>query len=182
MSTPALHLQTLFELDGDGRISGTREPESSPGPLFSLIRGNAGCAWAVRSDVPWDVAEELDGLVREETLISDLGEAPVHAERYMSLVQGSIDAGPAFSFPDEIAQSCGTVIIEDIRSLDRHFSGWVASEIPERTPIVALVDEGCAVSICFSARRSNVAAEAGLEMAVAFVDGGSVRELPLRGP
>ena len=41
VSKPILHLQTLFLVDDDGRISGTRKPEPSRGPLFSLIRGKA---------------------------------------------------------------------------------------------------------------------------------------------
>lgn len=64
MSTPDLHLQTSFLLDGAGRIIGTREPEPSPGPLFSLIKGRVSCTWAVRADVPQDTADELDGLAR----------------------------------------------------------------------------------------------------------------------
>ena len=168
MSTPGLHLQTLFLLDGDGRISGTREPEPGPGPLFSLVRGKAGCAWAMRADVPQDLADELDGLAREEPPASDFRHAPMHAERYVSLVRGRVDSGPAFTFPEDIAQPCGTVFIEDIRSLDHHFSGWSASEIPCRTPIVALVEEGYAVSVCFCARRSKEAASAGLETAAKF--------------
>ena len=65
-------------------------------------------------------------------------------------------------------QPCGTVFIEDIQSLDHHFSGWTAGEIPYRTPIVALVEDGYPVSVCFCARRSRVAAQAGLETAVEF--------------
>ena len=168
VSTPQLHLLTMFLLDGDARIIGTREPEPSPGPLFSLILGKTSCAWAVRVDVPQDIADELDGLAREEPPASDFWDAPVHAERYMSLRGGRVDSGPAFTFPEEIAQPCGTVFIEDMQSLDHHFSGWTASEIPYRTPIVALVEEGYAVSVCFCARRSNAAAEAGLETAAEF--------------
>ena len=168
VSTPNLHLRTLFSLDGNGRIKNTREPDPSPGPLFSLIRGRSSCAWAVRADIRQDVADELDGLARQESPIWNLRQAPVHAERYMSLVNGGVDSGPAFTFPNEIARPEGTVFIEDPQPLDRHFQGWETSEIPERSPIVALVEEGCAVSICFSARRSNVAAEAGLETADSF--------------
>ena len=40
--------------------------------------------------------------------------------------------------------------------------------IPYRTPIVALVEEGYPTSVCFCARRSDIAAEAGLETAVGF--------------
>ena len=137
MSTPNLHLQTLFLLDDDGRMIGTREPEPSPGDLFCLIRGTVDSVWAVRADVPKDVADELDRLAREESPISALRDAPAHAERYKSLVEGRVASGPAFVFPEGIDQPQG-IFIEDLQSLDHHFSGWTESEIPYRTPIVAL--------------------------------------------
>ncbi len=168
MSTPELHVQTMFSLDGNGRIVGTREPDPSPGPLFSLVRGRDGCAWAVRSDVPRSVAKELGTLAGEEPSVADFRVAPVHAEQYASLVEGRVDYGPAFTFPEEIVESNGTVLVEDIKHLDRHFAGWRASEIPYRIPIVALIEDGHAVSVCFCARRSDVAAEAEVETAVAY--------------
>ena len=168
MSTPALQLQTLFLLDGEGRISGARSPEPSPGPLFMLIRGTVNCAWAVREDVPRELADELNGLAREEPPVSDLRDAPEHAERYISLLGDGIDSGPAFTFPEPIAQPYGTVYVDDLRLLDHNFTGWTAAEIPRSSPIVAVVEDGYPVSVCFCARHSNVAAEAGLETAVAF--------------
>ena len=86
----------------------------------------------------------------------------------MSLLKGKVYSGPAFTFPDVIAQPSGTVVIDDLESLEHHFSGWKASEMPGASPIVAIVDEGRAVSVCFCARRSAAAAEAGLETASAF--------------
>ena len=168
MSSPTLHLNTLFLLDGKGRIRGTREPEPRPGPLFVLIRGTTTCAWAVRADVPQNLANELEALAREEPPISDFRSTPVHAERYTSLVRGKVYSGPAFEFPEEIAQPQGTVFIEDIDLLNHHFSGWTEDEVPERTPIVGVVENGHAVSVCCCSRRSDVAAEAGLETAEAY--------------
>ena len=155
-------------LTSEGRISGTRSQEPWRGPLFRLIRGKETCAWAVRVDVPQSIADELDGLAREEPPVSDFRDAPVHAERYVSLLRGKVDSGPAFTFPEEIVQPSGTVFIEDIESLDHHFSGWTADEIPYRMPIVAFVERGYTVSACFSGWRSDAAAEAGLETAAAF--------------
>ena len=166
MSTPALHLQTLFLLNGDGRIVGTREPEPSAAALFCLIRGATDCAWAVRADVPPDVADELDRLAREESPVSDFRDAPLHAERYIALVRGRCDSGPAFAFPDELAPPHGTVLIDDTGALGRHFPELNAREVPYRTPpIAAVVEEGRTVSICFSSRRSDIAAECGVETA-----------------
>ncbi len=168
MSTPDLFLQTLFSLDDHGRIIGTREPDVSPGPSFLLIRGRADCTWAVRSDVPQDVAAKLDALAREEPPGSDFRDVPVHAERYLALVEGTVYSGPAFTFPDEIARPDGTVFVKDVRLLEHHFSGWESGEIPVSSPIVGLIEDGHAVSACFCARRSDVAAEAGVETAVGF--------------
>ena len=168
MSTPELQLETLYLLDGDGRIRGTRELEPSPGPVFSLIRGTASCTWAVRADVAKGVADELDELAREEPPESDFRMAPMHVARYVSLVKGRIDSGPSFVFPEAIAEPSGTVCVDDVALLDHHFSGWRASEIPECAPIVGVVENGHAVSVCFCARRSDVAAEAGVETAVEF--------------
>ena len=168
MSTPDLHVRTLYRLDSNGRIVGKPHPEPAPGPLFCIVRGKRGCAWAVRADVPQDLADELDRLARQEPPASDFRNPPLHAGRYLSLVEGSVDSGPAFAFPEVIPRPQGTVFIDDVRPLDRHFSGWSASEIPYRTPIVAVVEDGYAVSACFCARRTDEAAEAGLETAPAL--------------
>ncbi len=168
MNLPQFELQNQFVLTADGRIGGTRSQEPWLGPLFRLVRGKETCAWAVRADVPQNIADEIDGLAREEPPVSDFRDAPLHAERYMSLLGGEVESGPVFTFPEEIVQSSGMVFIEDIESLDYHFTGWTASEIPCRTPIVAIVEGGYAVSVCFSAWRSDAAAEAGLETAAAF--------------
>ena len=168
MSTPDLHLKTMYSLDVDGRIVGTREPEPRPGPLFTLVRGNASSAWAVRADLPPETARVLESLAREEPPISDFQQPPAHAERYASLVNGTVESRQAFTFPEDLPQTGGTVFIEDISLLHEHFLGWNEAEITGLTPIVAVVEEGSAVSVCFCARRTGEAAEAGLETASAF--------------
>ena len=168
MTTPNLHLNTLFLLDSNGCITGTREPDPRPGPLFTLIRGTTTCAWAVRADVPRSVADELEGLARLEPPTSDFRSTPMYVEQYASLIRGEVDSGTAFTFPDEIVPPQGTVFIEDIGLLNHHFTGWTEDEIPERMPIVSIFEDGHAVSTCCCSRRSDVAAEAGLETAEAY--------------
>ena len=161
-------LHTLFSLDGDNRIVGTLEPDPNTGPMFYLIRGKGDRAWAVRSDVPQHIAIELDALAREEPPITDFRDAPVNAERYLSLIEGRADSGPAFEFPAEIADPGGTVFVEEKSQLDCNFAGWTNDEIPYRSPIVAVIEDGHSVSVCFCARRTDVAAEAGVETAVEY--------------
>ncbi len=168
MSTPEIHLRTLYLLDGAGRIRGTREPDPEPGPKFTLVRGRAGCVWAARADAPAQVAAELDALAREEPPVADFRQAPVHAERYRALVGGEVYFGPAFTFPETIEEPDDTARVDGLPLLARHFSGWTAAEIAGCSPIIAVMADGHAVSVCFCARRTDAAAEAGLETAAAF--------------
>ena len=181
MSTPQLHLETLFVLNDAGRIASTREPNPQSGPLFTLVRGAISCAWAVRTDMPSDVASELGALARQEPPLSILRDEPVHASRYLALLsdvgrspaQGARDirlsAGPAFAFPDTIEQYGEVAVVDDERVLEHHFRGWVAGEIAAGcAPVTAVIRDGHPVSICFSARSSDVAAEAGVETAEPF--------------
>ena len=176
MSTPDLHLQTLFVLNDDGRIASTREPGAHPGPLFCLVRGSTSCSWAIRADVPVAVASEIDGLAREEPPAVDLRNSPVHASRYLALLRGrpgatqiAQSAGPAFTFPVDIEEPVGIVFVDDERLLDHNFRGWVPGEIAfGRAPVAAVTMDGHPVSVCFSARSSDTAAEAGVETAERF--------------
>ena len=169
MITLKLQLETSYVLDDRGRIVTTREPRPRPGPIFVLQRGTLDCAWALRSDVPEDLAANVDRLARDELPVSDLRTAHIHAEKYLSLLGGQADSGPTFLFPAEIGHQDGEVIpIEDLSLLEGNFSDWIAAEIPHRFPMTAILRDGHAVSVCFSARRSQVAAEAGLETATIF--------------
>ena len=179
LSTPELHLSTLFVLNTEGRIISTREPHGTRGPLFSLVRSTSRCAWAVRHDVPNDIALALASLAKEESPSSNLQSTPVHAHQYVSLLRSRLAdrddtkisqyAGPAFVFPDSIIQPDDVEVIEDERLLHHHFRGWRSGEIKAgRAPVMAIIKDRLPVSICFCARSSDVAAEAGLETAEAF--------------
>jgi GNAT acetyltransferase len=184
--TPELYLKTSFVLDDKGRIVSTREPNATGGPLFTVIRSPRECAWAVRADIPRDLADELDRLAQTEPAAVELRHAPVHAERYIALLgdlippeivaatKTSESDGPAFAFPEafesaDFSGSESVVLIEDERLLKRNFRGWLPGEIAAGSgPVLAIVEDGSPVSICFCARRSNSAAEAGVETAEAY--------------
>ena len=168
-ATPQLQLETLLVLDQRGRIISTREPRPSPGPAFMLIRGETELAWAVRADVAGDAADEIIDLARQEPACLDWEQPPVHAGRYQAALHGHVHWGPAFEFPESVDMSPGVEIIQDEEKLRRHFSGWVAGEIEAgAAPVMAVSIDGHPVSVCCCARRSAVAAEAGLETASAF--------------
>jgi RimJ/RimL family protein N-acetyltransferase len=168
-ATPQLQLDTLFVLSESGRILSTRRPLPSPGPAFMLIRGATEVAWAVRDDVADELADELADLARQEPVAPEWHQPPIHARRYQAALRGRVDWGPAFEFPEFVPSRDGVVAIHDEAPLGRHFSGWVAGEIEAgAAPMMAVLVDGHAVSVCFCARRSLGAAEAGLETAPAF--------------
>ena len=171
-----MHLRTLFVLNDAGRILSTREPGINQAPLFSLVRSTNACVWAVRADIPADLCNEIDRLARDEAPISDFRDVPTHAEQYVSLLSETPNgsairqfSGPAFEFPDSIAEPEEVVLIQDEALLQRHFRGWIPGEIAEgRAPVMAICEGGEPVSVCFCAKSSDLAAEAGVETAEAF--------------
>jgi len=166
--SPNLELETLFVLDKQRRIVSTREPGPVAGPRFMLIRGTSECAWALRTDVSDSLAAKLHQLVTEEPPTRHFRQEPRHATEYGSLLGGQVESGPAFTFPEAVTPSPDTRTVEDLLPLTHLFRGWTADELPERSPIFAITEGGIPVSICFCARRSDLAAEAGLETAEQF--------------
>jgi RimJ/RimL family protein N-acetyltransferase len=172
MTTPELQLQTLFVLDGRGRIVANREPGSPAGPLLFIARSATSCAAAVRADLPEELALELEASLRQEPCTSDLRQEPAQAAKYRALLARFAPLrtffGPAFSFPEVAHHDPDIVRLEDERLLAQHFNGWVPGEIAAgRAPVLAIA-QGAPVSVCFSARLSESAAEAGVETAAAF--------------
>lgn len=158
----------MYRFDGAGRIVSTLEPQPAIGPAFTLIRGRFERVWAVGGRVDPDLAEELDALAAQEHTLDDWQEPPRFAERYRALVSGGLVSGPAFEFPDRIEAPEGISLIDDATLLQRHFRGWTSAEMPGRTPMAAVLEDGQAVSICACARRTDEAAEGSLETAERF--------------
>lgn len=167
MSTPLLYLHTGYRLDGAGRIVSTREPDPRPGPLLTLVRGRRTVLHAVHADLPAETAREIARLAAQE-VPDDPRTEPLYADQYRSLLGGRVRSGPAFAFPLQLPAVEGPLLIEQYEPLARHFEGWTPQEVPGRTPIAAVLQDGDAVSVCCCARRSDEAAEAGLETAAPF--------------
>ena len=163
--SPLLQLETLLVLDASGRILHNREPQASPGPLFMLIRSANAVAWAVHSCVSSDLAAQVAELAEKESPSADLRQEPRHAGTYRKLLGSRINAGPAFVCPSTSITSGGTAMITSLDQLTHNFKGWRPEEISGCAPILGVFDGANAVSVCFSARLSSVAAEAGVETA-----------------
>ena len=162
------HLETLFLLDGRHRIVSTREPNPSRGPEFVLIRRAESCAWALSSEMGDAQAKQITKLALGEHPSSDFRQPPRHIDEYMKIVGGEFSAGPAFEFPKCMQLPGGAVLIQDVEQIQGSFDGWTADELPGRSPIMAIIEDGVPISICFSARKSELLAEAGVATASEF--------------
>lgn len=167
MSTPLLYLHTGYRLDEAGRIIATREPDPRPGPLLTLVRGWRTVLHAVHADLPAETARAIEQLAAQE-VPDDPSTEPLYADQYRSLLGGRVRSGPAFAFPLQLPAVEGPVLIDEYEPLARYFEGWTAEEVAGRTPIAAVLQDGDVVSVCCCARRSDEAAEAGLETAAPF--------------
>jgi hypothetical protein len=166
--TPQLQLETLFVLDEDRRIRSTREPHPTHGPAFALVRDNRTWAWALNADVPSELVHEIVALARNESPATAFTDAPRHADAYVALLGGTVESGPAFTFPATLGDTGDVTAITSLTELTYHFRGWTADEIPERSPILRIRLDTQIVSVCFCARRSEIAAEAGVETALGY--------------
>lgn len=165
--TPQLELETHFVFNANKRIRSTREPQGSRGPLLCLIRGVNSVAWAIREDVPEETSQELEKLLVREPPLSDFECPPVYSASYLSLTNGELGfSGPAFEFPEKLPPAPVAVELTGEAELGPHFGNWVPGEIVQgRAPVLAVVEGGFPVSLCFSARSSPSAAAAGVETA-----------------
>src|SRR5205823_12642318 len=115
------------------------------------------------------LAAELDHSARQEPPQSDLRAEPRYAAAYRVLLGDQVAFGPAFVFPAWMPTQEQVIEVFDEGWLATHFRGWLPGEIKAgRGPLLAVIEDGSPVSICFCARRSTVAAEAGLETAAGF--------------
>ena len=166
--TPDLQLKTMYLTDSHRRITLTLDTSARSAPFFVLIRGESNVAWGVRNDVSEKIADELDRLASEEPPVRDFQAPPLHADAYLSLAGGEISSGPAFRFPDELQRPTDITLVDRLDLLERNFRGWLDSEISACSPIVAVMDHGYPVSVCFCATRNSApAVEAGVETAAA---------------
>ncbi len=163
------HVETLFRLDGQGRMRSVNEEGGAAAPRFFLGETSEGNQCWFRHDLEDDLVRQLESLCIREPIRSDLRGTRDDSVRYEALLakQAPIEnvwAGPAFCFPDEIEGLGTTVLIsENDRDLLRpFFEDWL-DDIGECQPFAVLLQDGHAVSVCATVRTTDKADEAGVD-------------------
>ena len=171
-----IHVNALYRHDERNRLLAVNEPgdprpDDPLPPRFYLGRTREGLTWRFRHDLPESLVAELEAMLAAEPVASDLSRPPqcltalqATLARYGPLT-GSW-SGPAWQFPDEIPAPGHEVIpvMTENDHLVRLLSPVLtANDLPWRQPCLALLDHGRLVSLCFSARNTPIAAEAGVD-------------------
>lgn len=172
-----IEVEALWTHDRDGRIRHVNEPGGELGPRFFFGRTAEGNLWRMRYDLFPDTIQKLEALAAEEPVHSDFRAAPRNLAAMLAVLREdqeipSVYFGPTYRFPDELPRAGDTTTImqPNLHVLSGMGPDWddVAAHFEARQPIVAVLEEGFAVSVCFSSRLTDRAAEAGVETLEAF--------------
>ena len=165
---------TLYCLDLAGNIAATNYPGSPDPPRLAVGLTTEGVRWRFRHDVPADTRATINSLLQSEVPPADLRHPPatLAAVRETLAADGPVTDqwfGPAWYAPACLAlpvDGTATLLttVDDLGPDQRDFAGDVASQ----QPFLVVREVGMIAAVCFCARRSAVAAEAGVATVAAY--------------
>ena len=169
-----IHVRTLFTHEDRGRLVCVNEPSGRPAPRFYLGRSSEGGEWRFRVDLDDALVLALEALCEVGRATSEFLSPAANATKYEELLARTAPverrwAGPAYRFPRTLPADSGTTLITPSNSdlLRTHLADWL-DDVGRCEPFVACIEDGMAVSVCCSGRRSPAAHEAAVETAEAF--------------
>ena len=176
-----IQISALFIEDSDQKLRYIREPgydeaELYPAPRFFMSRSASRNSWSFRYDVPDNICEAVQRLCLKEPNVTDFKVPYLHMGEIRKILHEHMPMseewqGPAYWIPEQSDLAENAVLITEANShfLEHYFPWKITSRANFKTsPIVATVVNDEAVSICFCARITEFAAEAGVETANNF--------------
>ncbi len=168
-----LQIAALFIHDANGRIQRSNEPlPNSPAPRFFFARTLDGNRWRFRDDLPSPVVEQLETLAASEPAMTDIRRSMENLERIRAVLATHAPIlgeshGPAYRFPAEIPHPSDVVMIDHtnlalLQEMESDLDRFKRN-LAVMGPCAVVVEDGRAVSMCFSSRWTAHAAEAGLD-------------------
>ena len=168
------------------------EPDQVIAPRLYLGRSDSGGVLRFRRGMQESTCAALRDLAAPELTSNDCNSEPVNRAAMVELLASeqpieNIYFGPAFRFPDALNHESpwsrhsrplrhsggsgnpnpSSPEVIEIAPSNTHLLSpevaWLADELTVRNPVMAMVVGGASVSVCFSARSSRDASEAGVE-------------------
>jgi hypothetical protein len=169
-----IHADTLFTYDARGRMLRSNEPDGRPAPRLFVGGTTAGYVVRFGEGVPDALVRRLAEIIERQPAAGTLHFPPA----VLTAVREALEqrapmtregGGPAYRFPEPIARSSEAVQVTAANvEVVRDTYPWLLNELADWWPCFAVVRNGAAVSVCFSARIGAVAAEAGVDTLPAF--------------
>jgi len=157
-----IQAEVLFAHDSTGRITRINERMFQPAPRFFWGQTNLGRIVRFRNDVLNDVIRDIVNIMDREDPTEQLAKVISVLEKDKEISR--IWMGPAYAFHEiDTDYANATLVTEDNKSCLAHGFSSLLSELEFRKPCYMVMENDIAVSVCFSARISDKAAEAGIE-------------------
>ncbi|WP_409295554.1 GNAT family N-acetyltransferase [Peribacillus sp. SCS-26] len=157
-----IQADVLFKHDSSSRLTAVNEEGGGEAPFLFLGQTKEGRILRFNASVPEPVCREIKDIVQSYPMNSALAKIIGAVSENNSV--SNLWMGPAYTFPESFQKSSHAVVItEENQEILRQDFPHLIEEFRPRQPIFAMVEEGRAVSVCFSARNSDLAAEAGVE-------------------
>ena len=170
-----IQVSALFRHDERGRLLSTNETDPPPAPRLFLGRTRDGNLWRFRHDLPQPLVDRLEALLAAEPVTDDLSQPVRSLTALRALLETAgppveMWSGPAFRFPSELPlpEHHAARITSENDEVVRRVFPTLAQDLPSCQPCLAVVQEGRLASICFSARNTLLAAEAGVNTVEEF--------------
>ncbi len=159
-----------FVHDEQGRIVAVNDVDRRPAPRFYLGRTVDGNIWRFRQDLAPDLAADLETILADEPVATDLEQRATTFQRLLIALGRdaqveSIWEGPAWCFPVQIASPPGIEVLKVTPDMDisgERFS-WLVDELEQSQPAFVVLNGREIASLCHSSRNTPAAAEAGVE-------------------
>jgi RimJ/RimL family protein N-acetyltransferase len=172
LELPDLHLDALYERDAAGLITASRDP-SVTAPQFHLLRTPSVNRWLLRASLNSAQRERLASILSAQPHVPDCVAARAHPPDLDAIRAALAEEapgtreyrGPAFFFPEELPPTDRAELLADRRRAPREGQfAWLRDATGVSDPIaVVRAADGEVVTVCYSARSTPAAAEAGVE-------------------
>jgi len=171
-----IHLRTLYVHDARSRLVGINEPSAGAAPRFILARTPRGNVWRFGAQLSAELERGLEALARTEPIENEPPPEPHRLRDYLALASEhepiqSVWMGPAYLIANSTPKTSPSVTVQHVdaaraHTLDAEFAESRV-QLLARQPLIALTDAaGAALSVCYTARATPLAHEAGVDTAV----------------
>ncbi|MCH9680396.1 MAG: GNAT family N-acetyltransferase [Deltaproteobacteria bacterium] len=163
------HVDSMYVHDAEGHLRFVNDGGRDPAPRFWLGRTEAGPTYRFGSNLPPPLIERLTMMCGQERASPTLGRWPARWSEYVARLQEHAPvqrtwAGPTYVCPTAMGLRGEAVRISAANRelLSGSLEGWRA-DVDDGCPLLAVVVDGRAVSVCASVRISRRAEAAGVE-------------------